>query len=49
MYWSSRGIGLISLQGKMYSFSFWLKGEEDPNPAKAAQYRRWLELGRYNG
>lgn len=25
-------------------FRFWLKGEEDSNPAKAAQYRRWREL-----
>src|SRR5207253_6983704 len=25
-------------------FSFWLKGEEDPDPAKAEQYVRWREL-----
>ncbi|HEX2715375.1 MAG TPA: prolyl oligopeptidase family serine peptidase, partial [Candidatus Acidoferrales bacterium] len=25
-------------------FRFWLKGEEDPNPAKAEQYNRWREL-----
>jgi dipeptidyl aminopeptidase/acylaminoacyl peptidase len=25
-------------------FRFWLKGEEDPNPAKAEQYKRWHEL-----
>ncbi len=25
-------------------FSFWLKGEEDPDPAKAEQYARWREL-----
>jgi dipeptidyl aminopeptidase/acylaminoacyl peptidase len=25
-------------------FSFWLKGEEDPNPGKAEQYVRWREL-----
>lgn len=25
-------------------FRFWLKGEEDPNPAKAEQYARWREL-----
>jgi dipeptidyl aminopeptidase/acylaminoacyl peptidase len=25
-------------------FRFWLKGEEDPDPAKAEQYRRWREL-----
>jgi len=25
-------------------FCFWLKGEEDPDPAKAEQYKRWREL-----
>jgi len=25
-------------------FSFWLKGEEDPDPAKAEQYKRWRKL-----
>jgi len=25
-------------------FRFWLKGEEDPDPAKAEQYARWREL-----
>jgi len=25
-------------------FRFWLKGEEDPDPAKADQYARWREL-----
>jgi dipeptidyl aminopeptidase/acylaminoacyl peptidase len=25
-------------------FQFWLKGEEDPDPAKAEQYRRWERL-----
>ena len=25
-------------------FRFWLKGEEDPDPAKADQYKRWREL-----
>jgi dipeptidyl aminopeptidase/acylaminoacyl peptidase len=25
-------------------FNFWLKGEEDPDPAKAEQYARWREL-----
>ncbi len=24
--------------------NFWLKGEEDPDPAKAEQYSRWREL-----
>lgn len=27
-------------------FDFWLKGEEDPDPAKAEQYTRWRELRR---
>jgi hypothetical protein len=25
-------------------FRFWLKDEEDPDPAKAEQYKRWREL-----
>ncbi len=25
-------------------FRFWLKGERDPDPVKAAQYQRWAEL-----
>jgi hypothetical protein len=25
-------------------FRFWLKNEEDPDPAKAEQYKRWREL-----
>jgi hypothetical protein len=25
-------------------FCFWLKGEEDPDPDKAEQYKRWREL-----
>ena len=25
-------------------FRFWLKGEEDTDPAKAEQYKRWREL-----
>jgi len=27
-------------------FRFWLKGEEDPDPSKAEQYKRWRELRR---
>src|SRR5690606_28265908 len=27
-------------------FRFWLNSDVDPDPAKAAQYRRWLKLGR---
>ena len=35
----------IASQGSSVDwFRFWLKGEEDPNPAKADQYRRWREL-----
>jgi hypothetical protein len=25
-------------------YCFWLKDEEDPDPAKAEQYKRWREL-----
>jgi len=25
-------------------FRFWLQGYEDPDPAKAEQYKRWGEL-----
>jgi len=25
-------------------FNFWLRDKEDPNPAKAEQYKRWREL-----
>ena len=35
---------LISLQGNVDWFCFWLKGEEDTDPAKAEQYKRWREL-----
>jgi dipeptidyl aminopeptidase/acylaminoacyl peptidase len=35
---------MISQQGNVDWFCFWLKGEEDPNPAKAEQYKRWREL-----
>jgi hypothetical protein len=27
-------------------FNFWLMGEEDPDPVKAEQYKRWRELQR---
>jgi dipeptidyl aminopeptidase/acylaminoacyl peptidase len=30
-------------------FVFWLKGEEDPNPAKADQYVRWRAMRRVQG
>jgi dipeptidyl aminopeptidase/acylaminoacyl peptidase len=35
---------LVSQQGNVDWFCFWLKGEEDPDPAKADQYLRWREL-----
>ena len=35
---------LGSLQRNVDWFRFWLKGEEDQDPAKAEQYARWREL-----
>jgi Sigma-70 region 2 len=35
---------IASQQGDVDWFCFWLKGEEDPDPAKAEQYARWREL-----
>jgi hypothetical protein len=35
---------MISQQGNVDWFCFWLKGEEDPDPAKAEQYERWHNL-----
>ena len=35
---------MISQQGNVDWFCFWLKGEEDPDPVKAEQYVRWREL-----
>jgi len=35
---------LASQQGNVDWFRFWLKGEEDSDPKKAAQYTRWREL-----
>ena len=34
---------MVSQQGDVDWFCFWLKGEEDPDPAKAEQYTRWRE------
>jgi dipeptidyl aminopeptidase/acylaminoacyl peptidase len=34
----------IAQQGLVDWFCFWLKGEKDPDPAKADQYARWREL-----
>lgn len=33
-----------SMSGTLDWYRFWLKGEEDPSPSKAAQYERWREL-----
>jgi dipeptidyl aminopeptidase/acylaminoacyl peptidase len=38
------GERMISQGGAVDWFRFWLKGEEDPDPAKAEQYKRWREL-----
>ena len=35
---------MISQQGNVDWFCFWLKGEEDPDPTKAEQYKRWRDL-----
>ena len=35
---------MISQGANVDWFTFWLKGEEDPDPAKVAQYVRWREL-----
>jgi dipeptidyl aminopeptidase/acylaminoacyl peptidase len=35
---------MASQQGDVDWFCFWLKGEEDPDPAKAEQYARWRSL-----
>ena len=35
---------MTSQQGSVDWFTFWLTGEEDPDPAKAEQYVRWREL-----
>jgi len=34
------GVLRASQQGNVDWFRFWLKGEEDPDPAKAEQYAR---------
>ena len=40
---------MISQQGNVDWFCFWLNGEEDPNPANAEQYKRWRELRSLHG
>jgi dipeptidyl aminopeptidase/acylaminoacyl peptidase len=39
-------VRLASQGGSVDWFRFWLQGYEDPDPAKADQYRRWHELRR---
>src|SRR5208283_1344506 len=34
---------LASQGGSVDWFAFWLKGEEDPDPSKIRQYKRWRE------
>jgi hypothetical protein len=38
------GERMVSQQGTVDWFCFWLKGEEDPDPAKVEQYQRWRAL-----
>jgi hypothetical protein len=35
---------MASQGGSVDWFRFWLKGEEDPDPAKKEQYERWRGL-----
>jgi hypothetical protein len=35
---------MVSQQGNVDWFCFWLRREEDPDPAEAEQYKRWREL-----
>ena len=35
---------IVSQHGNVDWFCFWLKAEEDPDPAKSDQYTRWREL-----
>lgn len=35
---------MASQGGNVDWFAFWLKGEEDPDPAKVEQYKRWHKL-----
>src|SRR5882762_5020006 len=38
------GERMISQSSTVDWFRFWLKGEEDPDPTKAEQYKRWREF-----
>jgi hypothetical protein len=35
---------MVAQQNIVDWFTFWLKDEVDPDPAKAGQYARWREL-----
>jgi hypothetical protein len=35
---------MTSQQGNVDWFCFWIKGEENPDPTKVEQYKRWREL-----
>jgi hypothetical protein len=35
---------MVSQQGNVDWFTFWLKNEEDPDPAKREQYIRWHQF-----
>jgi hypothetical protein len=37
---------MLSEEQSVDWFCFWLKGEENPDPAKAGQYAHWRELRR---
>ena len=37
-------VRMASQGGSVDWFRFWLQGYEDPDPAKAGQYKRWREL-----
>ena len=41
---TNAAVRMASQGGSVDWFCFWLKDEEDPNPAKADQYTRWREL-----
>lgn len=40
---------MISQQGNVDWFCFWLKGVQDPDPARAEQYKRWHNLRALGG
>jgi hypothetical protein len=40
---TNAAVRMVSQGGSVDWFRFWLKNEEDPDPAKADQYARWRE------